>query len=146
MKKRELVVESAEKALKLMLSMLAANMIDNDLESSPSAEDGVELHGEKYPVKLAWLDRGGDDFVGCPCFMCNFSGTLPTGNHVEAVVYVKTFAARTLTMCKMHLLKKDSPVQCQEIKDGMTFDMNDCSRGFVAERYLYKDGKISLFR
>ncbi len=146
MKKRELIVDNAEKALKSMLAMLAANMIDNELDNCEATEKGVELQGVKYPVKLVWLERGDNDLVGCPCFACNFNGMLPTGAHIKAVVYVKAFAARTFTMCKMHMLKDEGNVKCREIADGDSFVMNDNSKGYGEETYLYKNGKISFVK
>ena len=140
MKKRKLVVESAEKALKLMLSMLSANMVDNELINCDASEKGVEHNGVKYPIKLVWLERGDNDFVGCPCFTCRFNGVLPTGDRVEADVYVKTFAVRALTMCKMNLHHKGNTMQ-REIEDGQTFVMDDHSKGYGEEKYIYKDNK-----
>ena len=139
--KRKLIVENAEKALKAMLSMLAANMIDNELANS---SEGVELNGVKYPVKLVWLDRGDNDLVGCPCFACHFNGVIPTGERVDAIVYVKTFATRALTMCKMHMLTEETETKYHEIADGETFTMD--SKGYDKETYSYKDGAISLVR
>lgn len=130
MKKRKLIVENAEKALKSMLSMLEANMIDNDLDSSS--------------MKLIWLDRGDNDLVGCPCFACNFHGVVPSGERIDAIVYVKTFASRTFNMCKMHILKEETETKYHEIADGENFTMD--SKGYDKETYLYKDGTISFVR
>ncbi len=141
MKKRVLIVENAEKALKSMLSMLDANMIDNDLESS--ATEGIEYNGVKYPVKLVWLKRGDNDLVGCPCFACKFHGVLPSGERVDAIVYVKTFATRALTMCKMHMLTEETETKYHEIEDGETFVMEGRSKGYAEETYQYKNGVIS---
>lgn len=143
MKKRELMIDTAQKALKAMLAMLDADMIGNDLVECDPTQGGVELHGTFYPVKLVWLKRGDKGLVGCPCFICDFCGIFPSGRRVESVMYVKAFALRTGSMCKMHLRDEKAKVKYTEIADGQTFVIDDQSRGYEKGTYLYKNGVIT---
>lgn len=133
--RRDLKVASDEQALKLMLSFLTANMLDNDL--AVEDPDAKEL---KYFIKYGWFSRGEDpeDKVGCPCYVADYEGHLPGSNEkVNAIVYVKSFAQREPTMTKMHIPETGS-FDFMEIEDGDIFKMDD------GRRYLRKDGKVSL--
>lgn len=143
METRKLVIKSSTEALSAMIATFKANMIDNDLVVASVDRNalGKEIHGtHKYDIKLGWLNRGDDDLVGCPCFACDFDGMLPTGEHVKAVVYVKTFAMRALCMCT--LIRKEEIAEFKEIKDGETFTMHDELGRFVDEDYRYLNGEI----
>ena len=63
---RILSVPSAQKALELMKAILAANMLDNELEvDDPNSEN------PEYYIKFGKFSRDieGEDLVGCPCFV-----------------------------------------------------------------------------
>ena len=138
--KRKLCVENRRMALKAMCDMLSANMMDNELEEVSSDSKHPE---DVYGVKLVWLDRGANGWVGCPCFVAKFDGCLPNGKKIKAVVYVKVFAARTFQMCKMHELKEGESENWREISDGETFDMPE-NKPYQKETYIFRDGKISV--
>lgn len=68
MEKRTLAVKTAQQAFALMKSMLAANMVDNELVEKQNHKDmevgDVLDAGAVYHLKLVWLKRGDDDLVG----------------------------------------------------------------------------------
>ncbi len=138
--KRNLIISERKEALHAMLAMLSANMMDNELEEVSSTSENRE---DLYGVKLVWLDRGANGWVGCPCFVSKFDGCLPNGRKIKAVVYVKVFAARTFQMCKMHELKEGESENWREISDGETFDMPE-NKPYQKETYIFRDGKISV--
>lgn len=146
MEKRVLAVKDTLRALALMKSMLAANMIDNDLVESASdslsSGDVVDENGCVYHLKLVWLKRGDGDLVGCPCFVCPFKGFLPNGMPVDTLVYVKAFSSNGLNNCKMHL--RGEELEQDEIVDGSSFKMTDEKGRYPDEEYVYRDGIISL--
>lgn len=127
---KSLKVATAKEAVKLMCALLQAQMLDNDLEVKPGTPSN-EMNPE-YDVRLGWFYRNGVK-VGCPCFVCRFSGCIAHWNNVQAFVYVKTFASRIPNMTKM-CFKKDGSFQ--EIKNGEKFTMDD------GKSYLYENEKI----
>ena len=148
MEKRTLAVKTAQQAFALMKSMLAANMVDNELvekEVKNGAEVGLgdvfdESSKAWYHLRLVWLKRGDDDLVGCPCFVCPFKGSLPDGTKVDTLVYVKAFSTKALHNCKMHLNGEE--LEWEEIKDGDEFVMKEETGRFPEERFLYRGGEI----
>lgn len=136
--KRKLCVENRRMALKAMCDMLSANMMDNELEEVSSDSKQPE---DVYGVKLVWLDRGANGWVGCPCFVAKFNGCLPNGKKIKAVVYVKIFASRSFQMCKMHELKEGESENWREILDGETFEMPE-DKNHPKESYLYEGGCV----
>lgn len=136
MKKREIKVAKDLQALDLMLKMLSANMLDNELETDA---DG------KYKIHFGWFSKKSDaqDKVGCPCFICKYHGFLPGENKmVHAIVYVKAFGARTGCMTKMHFIgdEKDA-YHFNEICDGEAFVM-EAEKRYTKEEFVYDDGHI----
>ncbi len=148
MEKRTLAVKTAQQAFALMKSMLAANMVDNELvekQVKTGAEVEVgDIFDESskawYHLKLVWLKRGDDDLVGCPCFVCPFKGTLPDGTKVDTQVYVKAFSTKALHNCKLHL--KGDELEWTEIKDGEEFVMKAEAGRFPEECFVYQCGEI----
>lgn len=134
MSTKDLKVTSDEQALKLMLSFLAANMLDNELSVENSNDPEP-----KYVIRYGWFSRDGDaeDKVGCPCYTADYQGYIPGENKTcHAIVYVKSFAQRHLTMTKMHVVDEGG-FSFVEIKDGEEFAMED------GRRYLRRDGKVT---
>ena len=136
--KRNLIISERKEALHAMLAMLSANMMDNELEEVSSTSENRE---DLYGVKLVWLDRGANGWVGCPCFVSKFDGCLPNGRKIKAVVYVKIFASRTFQMCKMHELKEGKSENWREIQDGETFEMPE-DKKHPKESYRYEGGCV----
>ncbi|MBS4773319.1 MAG: hypothetical protein KHX55_03460 [Proteobacteria bacterium] len=133
MSTKDLKVASDEQALKLMLSFLAANMLDNEL----SVENPNDSE-PKYVIRYGWFSRDEDaeDKVGCPCYVADYEGYIPGEDRAEhAIVYVKSFAQRYPTMTKMHLVKNGG-FDFIEIENGEEFVMED------GRRYLRQDGKV----
>lgn len=133
--KRDLKVASDEQAVKLMLSFLVANMLDNELQvEDPKAEQ------PKYVVKYGWLSQAKDtkQKVGCPCYVAEYEGYIPGHTKaVKAILYVKSFAQRNPTMTKMRIVP-DGNYDFVEIADGDIFKMDD------GRKYLRKNGKVSV--
>lgn len=148
MEKRTLAVKTAQQAFALMKSMLAANMVDNELvekQVKTGAEVGSgDVFDENskawYHLQLVWLKRGDDELVGCPCFVCPFKGILPDGTKVDTLVYVKAFSTKALHNCKLH--RKGEELEWTEIKDGDEFVMKAEAGRFPEERFLYRGGEI----
>lgn len=144
MEKRVLAVKTAQQAFALMKSMLAANMVDNELVEKQNHKDmevgDVLDAGAVYHLKLVWLKRGDDDLVGCPCFVCPFKGILPDGTKVDTQVYVKAFSTKALHNCKLHL--KGDELEWTEIKDGEEFVMKAEAGRFPEECFVYQCGEI----
>lgn len=135
---RKLTVPSAQKALELMVAMLAANMMDNELEvDNPNSEN------PNYIIKFGKFSRDieGEDLVGCPCFVCDFKGMGPVG-YLRGIVYVKAFGMHNSVLTKMHLIEEEPNFDFLEIEDGEDFVMHDEKGRYEDERYVYKDGVI----
>ena len=126
--KRNLIISERKEALHAMLAMLSANMMDNELEEVSSTSENRE---DLYGVKLVWLDRGANGWVGCPCFVSKFDGCLPNGRKIKAVVYVKIFASRTFQMCKMVFDPSAETLQVlQNVRRLLGVDFADLQNGF----------------
>lgn len=98
-----------------------------------------------YFIKFGWFSRDKDeeDRVGCPCFVCDFKGVLPTEpTSVHGIVYVKVFATRKLNMTKMHLIEDEQNFNFDEIKDGEAFTMRDEAGRYEAETFIFSKGLI----
>ena len=135
---RILSVPSAQKALELMKAMLAANMLDNELEvDDPNSEN------PEYYIKFGKFSRDieGEDLVGCPCFVCDFKGMGPV-SYLHGIVYVKVFGTKNSLLTRMHLIENEPNFDFIEIENGDDFSMHDEKGRYEDERYVYKDGVI----
>ncbi len=138
--KRKLLVPNEQKAIELMKALLSANMIDNDLE----VDDPKKEH-PTYFIKLAWLSRDveNDDWVGCPCFICDFHGMLPDSDKpVHGVVYVKIFASRETTMTKMHIIDDHFDFGFNIIENEEVIKMRDKEGRYEDEDFVFVNGEI----
>lgn len=138
--KRKLLVPDEHIAIKLMKSLLSANMIDNDLE----VDDPNKEH-PTYFIKLVWLSRDpeNNEWVGCPCFICDFKGMLPDSDKpVHGIVYVKIFASQTSNMTKMHIIEDYFDYDFTLIEDGDEFKMHDEEGRFEDEIFVFTEGVI----
>lgn len=134
---REIKVAEAKKALELMLSMLFANMLDNELQTD-------EATG-KYKIRFGWFSRDCDaeDRVGCPCFIGEYHGFVPGEDKViNAIVYVKAFAVRNGCITKMHFIGENkNQFHLQEILDGEKFIMDETG-SYKKEEFMYSNGNV----
>ena len=138
--KRNLLVPTADKAVELMKSFLASQLIDAELERDGENDDAP------YFVKLVWLSRDLDSnrYLGCPCFVADFHGKMPDGNHVRGIVYVKCFPTQVTQITKMKIVDQYLDYNLDFIQDGEKIRMHDDKCRYKDENYIYKDGVISL--
>ena len=127
---RKLLIKTADDALKIMTATLAANMIDNELVTNKE---------HKHEIKLGWLTRKKHNRIGCPCFICEFDGLLPSGERLNGIVYVKTFASKKLLMCKLE--HWSNVAKFEEISEGQSFTMAGDDR-FEEEKFILQNGEI----
>lgn len=142
--KRNLLVNSTEKAIELMKAFLTSQMIEVDLDRDMEAESEKTA---PYFIKLTWLSRDfeTDIWVGCPCFVADFHGKLPSGEEVHGVVYVKCFPSQSTRITQMKIVDKRLDFNFAFIEDGEDFVMHDVQRRYDDEHFIFKDGVIKLY-
>lgn len=142
MMKRKLLVPNEQTAIQLMKAFLAANMIDNELDV-----DDVNKEHPSYFIKLVWLskDTENGEWIGCPCFVCDFHGVLPYSSEpIHGIVYVKIFASKSYNMTKMHIVEDYFDYDLREIEDGEAIQMSDKTGRFEDEEFFFQNGEIIL--
>ena len=131
---RNLLVPTVDKAVEMMKSFLASQLIETEIER----ENG------EYFVKLAWLSRDldSDEWVGCPCFVADFHGNLPDGKLVRGIIYVKCFPTQTTQVTKMKIIDDYLDFKFDFIEDGDQFKMHDNKRRYKDALYIFVNNKI----
>jgi hypothetical protein len=140
MKKRNLVVADAEKAIELMKNFLASQLIETDLER----DDDTGSVSAPYFVKLVWLSRDyeSDEWLGCPCWVADFHGKTHEGKKVRGIVYVKSLPTQTTEITKMQIVNKRLDYGFNFIEDGEFFRMHDKKGRYVDESFVFKNAQI----
>ena len=135
--KRNLLVPTVEKAIEMMRSFLASQLIETEIE-----RDGDE--SAPYFVKLVWLSRDleSDDWMGCPCFVADFHGKASDGNSVRGIVYVKCFPTQTTQVTKMKIIEESLDYKFYFIEDGENFKMHDDKCRYEDEVFAFTNGQI----
>ena len=134
---RNLLVPTVNKAVELMKAFLSSQLIEVEIDKDDASDSS-------FFVKLVWLSRDfeSDEWVGCPCFVADFHGKLPTGEQVKGVVYVKCFPSKTHNVTRMALSERVPYYQFDFLDDGDIFKMHDKKGRFEDEVYQFKRGKI----
>ncbi len=142
--KRNLLVPTTEKAIELMKSFLASQMIESDLDKDFTSENEEDA---PYFIKLAWVSRDfeTDVWLGCPCFIADFHGILPSGEAVHGVVYVKCFPTQMTHVTQIKIVDKQLEFDFSYIEDGEDFIMRDKLKRYDDEHFIFTKGRIELY-
>ena len=142
--KRNLVVDSASKAIELMKAFLASQLIESDLDRDLSCE-GYEA---PYFIKLTWVSRDfeTDVWLGCPCFVSDFHGKLPSGEDVHGIIYVKCFPTQSTRITQMKIVDDRLDYNFSFIEDGEDFCMHDKLGRWDDEHFIFKNGRIEIYQ
>lgn len=140
MKKRNLVVANADKAIELMKAFLASQLIEADIDR----DDDKGSLSAPYFIKLAWLSRDweSDEWLGCPCFVADFHGKTLDQQKVRGIVYVKSLPTQTTEVTKMQITKDYLECGLNFIEDGDVFCMHDKKGRYIDEMFVFKNGQI----
>ncbi len=143
--KRNLLVDTTSKAIELMKAFLASQLIEGDLDRDLSCE-GDEV---PYFIKLTWVSRDfeTDVWLGCPCFVSDFHGKLPSGEEVHGVIYVKCFPTQSTRVTQMKIVDDNRlDYNFSFIEDGEDFKMHDKLGRYDDEYFIFKNGKIEVYQ
>lgn len=141
MNTRKLVVSNEQKAIELMKEKLDGQVADAVLEFPDEIATGVSSRR----LFLMWLsrDRTTNEWIGCPCFACDFNGKNPeTGEAVQGIVYVKAFATQVSDMTQVYFIRNYLDYGFSNIEEGELFTMHDEYGRYEDEDFIFRGGEI----